>query len=88
MEIKTAYRYNQSEMRKKTKLYIYSIVSGCAAGTLIWEILQRFMQLAGFDIDLSAGPVGFDLSVISVYFKINPGTLAGGIITWFMVKKI
>lgn len=88
MEIKTPCQYNQVKMRKKTRLYLYSIISGGAAGTLIWEILQRFIQLAGIDIDISAGPVGFDLYVISFYFRVNPGTLIGGIITWFMAKKI
>jgi hypothetical protein len=31
----------------------------------------------GFDLALGIGPVGFDLSVLSVFVKINPGTFIG-----------
>ena len=32
---------------------------------------------AGFELALGIGPVGFDLSVLSVFVKINPGTFIG-----------
>jgi hypothetical protein len=79
-------------MRKKTKLYIYSITAGCAAGTLLWELTMRILQAAGFAPGLAeiltTGPVGFDISVIALYIRLNPGTIAGGAITYFIVKKL
>ncbi len=74
-------------MKKKTKLYIYSIIAGCAAGTVIWELLCVIFRNFGFNLYLSAGPVGFDISVISFYVKINLGTVLGGAVTFFIVKK-
>ena len=75
-------------MRKKTKLYIYSIIAGCAAGTVIWELLRVIFQNFGIDLAFSAGPIGFDISVIKFYFSINPGTVIGGLLTFFIVKRI
>jgi len=75
-------------MRKKTKLYIYSIIAGCAAGTLIWELIRIIFKNFGVDLSFSAGPIGFDISVIIFYVSINPGTVIGGILTFFIIKKI
>lgn len=46
-------------------------------GTLAWELLERLLELAGFPLGLSAGPVGFDLRVLAVSAMANPGTLVG-----------
>ena len=75
-------------MKKQTKLYIYSVIAGCAAGTVIWELIRIIFQ--NFDINLafSTGPIGFDISVIIFYVSINPGTVLGGILTFFIVKKL
>jgi len=84
--------YNLPHMRKKTKLYIYSIAAGCAAGTLLWELLIRIMLAAGFAPGLaeilSSDPVGFDISVIALYIRINPGTVLAGLATWLFVRKM
>lgn len=50
---------------------------GALIGTLGWEVLERIVLQMGFQLDLGIGPVGFDLSVLSVYIKINPGTFIG-----------
>jgi hypothetical protein len=50
---------------------------GFVVGTLGWEVLERIVQRMGFELALGIGPVGFDLSVVSVYVKINPGTFIG-----------
>lgn len=46
-------------------------------GTLAWEILERLLALADVVIDLTAGPVGFDLVVLSISVLANPGTILG-----------
>jgi hypothetical protein len=50
---------------------------GFLVGTLGWEVLERIVQQLGLDLALGIGPVGFDLSVLSVFIKINPGTFIG-----------
>lgn len=47
------------------------------AGSLGWEVLERILAQWGLNISLGIGPVGFDLSVLSVYLTINPGTFLG-----------
>ena len=75
-------------MKRKTKLYIYSIIAGCAAGTVIWELICLIFQNFNINLSFSAGPIGFDISVIIFYVSINPGTVLGGLLTFFVVRKI
>ena len=75
-------------MKRKTKLYIYSVVAGCAAGTVIWELLRIIFQNFGINLSFSAGPIGFDISVIVFYVRINLGTVLGGVLTFFIVKNL
>ena len=75
-------------MKRETKLYIYSIIAGCAAGTLIWELIRIIFKNFGIDLSFSAGPIGFDISVIMFYVSINPGTVIGGLLTFFIVKNL
>jgi hypothetical protein len=46
-------------------------------GTLGWAVVERLLALVGLDIDLTAGPIGFDIEVIAVSVTVNPGTLLG-----------
>jgi hypothetical protein len=50
---------------------------GFLIGTLAWEVLERILLQLGVELALGIGPVGFDLSVLSVFIKINPGTFIG-----------
>jgi hypothetical protein len=45
--------------------------------TLAWELVERLLALADVTLDLSLGPIGFDIQVISLYVQANPGTLLG-----------
>lgn len=47
------------------------------AGTLGWEVLVSILALGGLQLNLSTGPVGFDVKVISFYMEVNPGTFLG-----------
>ena len=75
-------------MKRKTKLYIYSIIAGCAAGTLIWELIRIIAQNFGINLAISAGPIGFDISAIVFYVSINPGTVIGGVLTFFIIRRL
>ena len=68
-------------------LYLF-IILGIVIGSLCWEILERILSAAGLNLDLNAGPVGFDISVLSVYLKINPGSFLGAAGGWFLIKKM
>ena len=46
-------------------------------GTLAWGLLERLLALGGATVDASVGPIGFDLHVISLYFRFNPGSILG-----------
>jgi len=50
---------------------------GFLIGTLGWEVLERILLQLGWEIALGIGPVGFDLSVLSFFIKVNPGTFIG-----------
>ena len=45
--------------------------------TIAWELLERLLALGGATLDLSLGPIGFDLQVIAFSLQVNPGTLLG-----------
>jgi hypothetical protein len=46
-------------------------------GGLAWEVLERVALRLGLAVDLSVGPIGFDLEVIAVHVTVNPGTFLG-----------
>ena len=46
-------------------------------GTLAWEIAERLLALAGVTLELSVGPLAFDVMVLSISVMANPGTLIG-----------
>ena len=50
---------------------------GAVIGGLAWEIVERIAVRLGWELNLSVGPVGFDLSVIAFHVKANPGMILG-----------
>ncbi len=68
-------------------LYLF-IILGIITGSLCWEILERLLAAAGLNLNLSTGPVGFDISVLSVYLKVNPGSFLGAAGGWLFIKKV
>lgn len=58
------------------------------AGTLAWELIEVIINTAGLKLNLTAGPVGFDIEVISLYISANPGTLLGLTGGWLLFKRI
>jgi hypothetical protein len=53
------------------------LLGSITAGTLGWELLARVLSYADIALSLSVGPVGFDVEVLSVYMKVNPGSFLG-----------
>jgi hypothetical protein len=66
------------KLNSKTRTYLVRfVVLGTLIGTLAWAILERLLGLFGLPLDLSVGPLGIDVYVFSLFFRANPGTLAG-----------
>ena len=66
------------KLTKKTRgSFAWMLFLGLMIGTLVWELAERLLALAGVDVTLAVGPVGFDVGVLSMYLKVNPGSLMG-----------
>lgn len=57
-------------------------------GTLAWTLLELLLSLMGISFTLEAGPIGFDIHVISFWIRFNPGTLSGGIGGYLLFKSL
>jgi hypothetical protein len=75
-------------IKKNLSTFIWVCLLGIIAGTLTWELIERILSQAGIFVNLSTDPVGFDLSVLTVYLKINPGSIAGAVGGVFLFRYI
>ncbi len=53
------------------------VVLTTITGAFAWALLEKILLLAGISLDLSTGRIGFDLQVIALYIRVNPGTVLG-----------
>ncbi len=53
------------------------IFLGLVIGTLSWELFAKILESFSINASLAIGPVGFDISVLVFYIKINPGSVIG-----------
>jgi hypothetical protein len=75
-------------IKKNAGLFVLLFMLGLVTGTFAWEIFERILSLAGSNLSLSVGPFGFDLGVIAVYLKINPGSLLGAAAGVFLFFRL
>ncbi len=64
-------------IRKNLAPLVVIVFLGLLIGTLAWDIVERILSEAGFPISLSTRPIGFDIGVISFFFRVNPGSFLG-----------
>ena len=64
------------------------LVLFAVAGTLGWELLEVILEAGGLNLNLQAGPVGFDIDVLAVYVKANPGSLLGITAGWLLFRRL
>ena len=64
-------------VKKHIGAFAMLIFLGLVIGTLAWVIVERIFAAAGLPFSLEAGPIGFDIGVLSVYLKVNPGSFLG-----------
>ena len=63
--------------KKSRSVFLLILFLSLLIGTLSWEILERIIALTGRRMDLSIGPVGFDIGVLSLWLRLNPGSFLG-----------
>jgi len=68
--------------------FILFIALGIIIGSLCWELLERVIALSGRNLNLAVGPVGFNVDVLEVWIKINPGSFIGFLGTFFLFRGI
>ena len=64
------------------------LLLGFVVGSLLWEVIERIMSAAGVSLDLSVGPVGFDVHALAVSLRPNPGSLAGVIAAALLYRAL
>ncbi|HUZ16862.1 MAG TPA: hypothetical protein VMV68_00630 [Spirochaetia bacterium] len=64
-------------IKKNVTPFLLLIVLGIFIGTLAWDIVERIFAQAGLPFNLEVGPIGFDIGVLSLYLRVNPGTFLG-----------
>ncbi|AHC14730.1 hypothetical protein [Salinispira pacifica] len=73
------------KLSAKTRPHLLRLLLlGVVLGTLSWGILEKLAALSGFPFDLSLGPIGFDMYIISAYIRINPGSVLGAFLGYRM----
>ena len=61
----------------------------CAVvATLAWELLERLLAMGGVALNLSLGPIGFDIQVISIFLQVNPGTILGVVPAVILFRRL
>jgi hypothetical protein len=60
---------------KNLPVFLRILLLCLVIGTLAWELVERLLELAGVAVDLSVGPIGFDIEVVALSVMANPGTL-------------
>jgi hypothetical protein len=62
---------------KNRPTLIRLLLLGTLAGTLAWALFEALLTMGGFPLNLEAGPVGFDLYVVTFWLRVNPGSFLG-----------
>ena len=70
--------------------FLLLMIVGILLGSLGWEVLERIIRLIGLEFSLTTqNPITlFDLYVLSLSFRANPGTLLGALGAFFVFKRI
>ena len=79
------------KFNKKNIPFLFLIMISCILiGSLFWEILERMLHYAGLNISFTMKePIKlFDIYVIALSFRANPGSIIGFISSFFLYLKI
>ena len=69
---------------------ILCLILGMVIGSLAWEVFERVLSQLGLDFSLTMKEALelFDLYVLAVTFRANPGTLLGAFGGMFLFTRI
>ncbi|MFP4363807.1 MAG: hypothetical protein ACLFR1_08045 [Spirochaetia bacterium] len=56
--------------------------------TLLWEVLRVILFQFNINLELSIGPVGFDIYVLALWLRLNPGTILGAVSGVFFFRLL
>jgi hypothetical protein len=66
--------------KKYFPIFLSFIILGMIIGSIGWEIFERLIRTWGSTFSLTLeNPIGFDLYIISFFFRVNVGTLLGAV---------
>jgi hypothetical protein len=66
--------------KKYFPIFLSFIILGMIIGSIGWEIFERLIRTWGSTLSLTLeNPIGFDLYIISFFFRVNLGTLLGAV---------
>ena len=70
--------------------FILFLILGILVGSLGWEVFERILDALGADFSLTMKePIRlFDLYVLSLTFRANPGTLLGALAAVLLFRRI
>ena len=75
--------------KKNFPILLTFIILGMIIGSIGWEILERLITTLGGTLALTLEkPIGFDLYVISLFFRVSLGTLLGALSGIILFKVI
>jgi hypothetical protein len=72
--------------KPQTSLIVLVVVLGAIAGSLAWEVLERLLRPP---VSLASGPLQvFDLYVLALTIRVNPGSFLGGAAAAFLARQL
>lgn len=74
--------------KKNGTVFRRLLLFGLIAGSLFWELLERCLALSGLPIQLSVGPIGFDIKVLAIWMAVNPGTVLGLLMAFLLFRRL
>jgi hypothetical protein len=72
--------------KPQAPLVVLIVVLGAIAGSLAWEVLERVLRPP---VSLASGPLQvFDLYVVALTVRVNPGSFLGGIAAALLTRQM
>jgi hypothetical protein len=75
-----------TKQNRGTALVVISLAA--VVGSLGWDIVERLLRSGGNELNLTVGPIGFDLHMLAVSMQANPGTVMGLLGGWLLFKAL
>ena len=75
-----------SSRKTSPLLLVLIVLLGAVAGSLAWEVLERVLKPP---VSLASGPLQlFDLYVLAVTIRVNPGSFLGGAAAALLARRL